>query len=1163
MADNIETKVVLEADGSQLISTFDQLVNAITRTREELRQYKDDKEKTAELTQKLAEQEQQLVQLMAKNNNVIDSSNVSYKQLNDILKDLNKTYRQTSDAAQRMNIAPASKAINQELKTMDANIGNYQRNVGNYANDVEKAFNSVRMNATQVLRELPSMKYGIEMFFVAISNNLPMLVESLERLKAARAAEKAASAEQVGLDVAETKSKQGVAAATTAVITSKGAAAQVSVTEKNAEIELAKAEVEENQVTLQGVEADLEGIKASKAKSEANLKELKTIMELADAEKARAAMNPNKAERIASMQDASRRERAAYEAYMKLEGDVAAIEIREAETKEALAVATDKLTASQQRLNKAMAEGAAAGGAEAAGKAAGVAAKGFLSLANIVVLLVTVFALFSKQIFGFIDNLFTMGKQTQRMTDILDEMAKSMDAKEMSKFTGEVQKTTRALSDMNRTLVNSAEASKMFYKERKELNKAMDEGAKGMAKEYVELRLLDSIINDAAKSEEEHTKAAKKLLEIIDDTSLSTKDVTEQTEAYKGAIDELVNNLYKQAQAQGAVTLLQQKYTDTVLAAQSNLIDATLARDEQKFKSFWQGLGFWMAKLFTPATFFMADNKKDFLDNKVEQWKKKLDAAKTEFEVFLAEVSKMFNFDELFSSDNGGGGGKVDNWFSKWEMFIKRAETLQGTYVGEFQNLNLAETWKYSQAGMEAYMKKFDEYVAHYKGDTKQLKELEIQRLQYIEERYNYQQKLVLQWAHTDATEKQRELDQLEEWYYEQRLVYQTHSVDMTNLINEYNNRKEAIERKYVDKYVNVQLEGLDRELADLQVAFDNELYEYEKKGIETVNLEEHYAQERLKIISKYAKADTDAVIDELKREEHYRYRMLDVQEGWEKQGGKNRLNELAYARLAGTTMTGHNQRQTEINATYDEYEIWKESAEAQIEAMQEVLASGKLFGEDKLVMDAELAEAEKNLATGVAEYQMQLNALVLEDTRQTTEEMLGYIQSSFQGLGGAFNDIYSAFETMTDTQVKQGKISQEEAEKQLENYRGIKAASAAFDAFASAVSAYQSLAGIPVVGPGLGAIAAAAALAYGMAQVKNIMATTKNNIPSGTDTYANAMPSLNEIVPQYTINLTGKDDTDYLKNALTEKPIEAYVVESNITAAQEIANKRNNETSW
>ena len=111
MAD-ITEKIVFEGDASQLQNAFEALVNQITRTREELKEYKNDKEKTAELTKKLADQEMALVKVMQQNDNVIDASNVSYRQLNDILKDLNKTYKATADEASRVNLAPSIKAIN-------------------------------------------------------------------------------------------------------------------------------------------------------------------------------------------------------------------------------------------------------------------------------------------------------------------------------------------------------------------------------------------------------------------------------------------------------------------------------------------------------------------------------------------------------------------------------------------------------------------------------------------------------------------------------------------------------------------------------------------------------------------------------------------------------------------------------------------------------------------------------------------------------------------------------------------------------------------------------------------------------------------------------------------------------------------------------------------
>lgn len=58
--------------------------------------------------------------------------------------------------------------------------------------------------------------------------------------------------------------------------------------------------------------------------------------------------------------------------------------------------------------------------------------------------------------------------------------------------------------------------------------------------------------------------------------------------------------------------------------------------------------------------------------------------------------------------------------------------------------------------------------------------------------------------------------------------------------------------------------------------------------------------------------------------------------------------------------------------------------------------------------------------------------------------------------------------------------------------------AKATIDTYQSAVSAYKSLAGIPVIGPALGAIAAAAAVASGIATVKKIVSVQVPNAPSG-----------------------------------------------------------------
>lgn len=83
--------------------------------------------------------------------------------------------------------------VDTKIKELDASTGNHQRNVGNYASH----WDGLGFSIQQVARELPSISYGLNTFFVAISNNLPILADDIRRAiakyKAAVAEGKAAT----------------------------------------------------------------------------------------------------------------------------------------------------------------------------------------------------------------------------------------------------------------------------------------------------------------------------------------------------------------------------------------------------------------------------------------------------------------------------------------------------------------------------------------------------------------------------------------------------------------------------------------------------------------------------------------------------------------------------------------------------------------------------------------------------------------------------------------------------------------------------------------------------------------------------------------------------------------------------------------------------------
>jgi hypothetical protein len=112
--------------------------------------------------------------------------------------------------------------------------------------------------------------------------------------------------------------------------------------------------------------------------------------------------------------------------------------------------------------------------------------------------------------------------------------------------------------------------------------------------------------------------------------------------------------------------------------------------------------------------------------------------------------------------------------------------------------------------------------------------------------------------------------------------------------------------------------------------------------------------------------------------------------------------------------------------------------------------------------------------------------------------------------------------------------------------------AATTIDTYQSATAAYKSLAGIPVVGPALGGIAAGVAVAAGLENVKKILAVKTpsgggggGGVPSGGST-----PS----APQF--NVVGNSGVNQLAGIMAtneQTPVKAYVVPSDVTSGQSL----------
>lgn len=118
----------------------------------------------------------------------------SINQLNAKISKLTAQYNALSGDVRKSSVGEAlAKEIAEvqtEVNKANEAVLNFRNNVGNYAS-AAKGFSGLTFSIQQVARELPSLTNSLSQFFLAISNNLPILGDDLTRAKEANKALKA------------------------------------------------------------------------------------------------------------------------------------------------------------------------------------------------------------------------------------------------------------------------------------------------------------------------------------------------------------------------------------------------------------------------------------------------------------------------------------------------------------------------------------------------------------------------------------------------------------------------------------------------------------------------------------------------------------------------------------------------------------------------------------------------------------------------------------------------------------------------------------------------------------------------------------------------------------------------------------------------------------
>ena len=142
--------------------------------------------KVSDLTIKerdLVQQNKQYTSLLNAHSKAMVSTAGSYNEMSAAVVQLENRFRNLSEAQrqgdQGVGLIKQIKQLKDELKAIDAQMGNYQRNVGNYTSH----WNGLNASVQQVAKELPSLAVGWNAFFLAISNNLPIMANEIKRAR--------------------------------------------------------------------------------------------------------------------------------------------------------------------------------------------------------------------------------------------------------------------------------------------------------------------------------------------------------------------------------------------------------------------------------------------------------------------------------------------------------------------------------------------------------------------------------------------------------------------------------------------------------------------------------------------------------------------------------------------------------------------------------------------------------------------------------------------------------------------------------------------------------------------------------------------------------------------------------------------------------------------
>lgn len=184
-------------EGRKKIDSYEKQVRSLARAEVDLKLAMTDTAKEIAVLKQQQTDQTRLNKLVAKlNNSMAGSYNALSAQyeLNKIkMNNLSQSYLENTEAGKRLVKQTAE--IYAAMDKYQKSTGKHTLSVGNY----KQAFDGLGFSVSQVARELPSLAISTNTFFLAISNNIPMVIDEIQKLRAANEAAAKAGEAQVSI----------------------------------------------------------------------------------------------------------------------------------------------------------------------------------------------------------------------------------------------------------------------------------------------------------------------------------------------------------------------------------------------------------------------------------------------------------------------------------------------------------------------------------------------------------------------------------------------------------------------------------------------------------------------------------------------------------------------------------------------------------------------------------------------------------------------------------------------------------------------------------------------------------------------------------------------------------------------------------------------------